>query len=66
MIQVRCATPAQIDAVWRMLAHVPDDVFQPVEIWLDGEPHYTVIRTDDGEQTAARPGDRLGCTTTPP
>jgi len=62
MIQVHCSAPDQIDAIWRMLAHVPEPDFRPVEIWLDGEPHYAVIRTD-GEQTTALPEDQLGSTT---
>jgi hypothetical protein len=62
MIQVHCSTPAQIDAIWRMLAHVPDHDFVPAEIYLAGELHYQVVRTG-GEQTTAQPAAQPGCTT---
>jgi hypothetical protein len=62
MIQVHCTTPAEIDAIWRMLSHVPEEDFQPAEVWLAGELHYQVIRAD-GEQTTTQPGDQPGCTT---
>ena len=52
MICVHCDTFDQIDAVWRMLTHVPDSDFVPVELYQDGAFRYTVIR-DDGEQTTA-------------
>ena len=61
MIQVHCATAQQIGAVWRMLSYVPDSDFQPVEIYLAGEPQYTVVRVG-GEQTTAQPGDQRECT----
>ena len=60
VIKVQCATAQQIDATWRMLSYVPDADFQPVEIYLAGELHYTVIRVG-GEQTTAQPGDRREC-----
>ena len=53
MIRIDCDTFDQIDAVWRMLTHVPDCDFVPVEIYQDGAFRYRVIRTDDGEQTTA-------------
>lgn len=65
MIAIHCPTPAAVADVWRMLSHVPDADFVPAEIWLDGELHYLVIRTD-GEQTSAQPGDRQGQTTAAP
>lgn len=43
-----------------MLSYVPDADFQPVEIYLAGELHYTVIRVG-GEQTTAQPEDRREC-----
>jgi hypothetical protein len=62
MIQVHCSTPAQIDAIWRMLAHVPEEDFHPAEIWLAGELMYQVVR-NDGEQTAVQPAGLPACTT---
>ena len=56
MIQVHCSSLEDVDAIWRLLAHVPDDHFAPVEVFLDGVFRYQVIR-DDGEQTTARPED---------
>jgi hypothetical protein len=52
MIRIDCDTFDQIDAVWRMLTHVPDDAFSPVEIYLNGRFRYRVVRSD-GEQTTA-------------
>jgi hypothetical protein len=48
-----------------MLAQVPDDEFQPAEIWRDGQHQYTVVRTADGEQTTARLVDQLVCSPCP-
>jgi hypothetical protein len=59
MIRVICVSPEQIDAIWRMLSHVPDDAFYPCEVWLDGVRRYEVIRTE-GEQTTAQPVDLQG------
>lgn len=64
VIQIHCTTPQQIDAVWRMLSHVPDANFIEAEIWLCGVFHYLVIRSPEtGEQTTAPAADRLVCTT---
>lgn len=42
---------AEADAAWRMLAAVPDDLFQPVEIHLDGRGLlWRVVRAADGGQ----------------
>lgn len=57
MIQIHCTTSQQIDAIWRLLSRVPDEHFVEAEIWLSGEFHYLVIRSD-GEQTTALPADR--------
>lgn len=63
VIQIHCTTPQQIDAVWRLLSHVPDEDFVEAEVWLSGEFHYLVIRSPKtGEQTTTRPADRLACT----
>lgn len=61
MIQVHCTTPAQIDAIWRMLSRVPDHDFHPAEIWLAGELMYQVVRAD-GEQTTTLLEAQPGCT----
>jgi hypothetical protein len=53
VIQIHCTSSQQIDAIWRLLSRVPDEYFVEAEIWLSGEFHYLVIRTADGEQTAA-------------
>lgn len=66
MVQIHCATPQQIDAVWRLLSRVPDEDFVEAEIWLSGEFHYLVIRTADGEQTTAPPAAPLACTNPAP
>ena len=57
MIQIHCTTSQQIDAIWRLLSHVPDEHFVEAEVWLAGEFHYLVVRSD-GEQTTALPVDR--------
>ena len=66
MIQVHCANFEQIDALWRMLAHVPDDMFVPVAVYLSGTLQYNVIRTEAGEQTTVPPADPPGYTTPGP
>jgi hypothetical protein len=52
MMQIHCDTLEEIDAAWRLLAHVPDDAFSPVEVYLNGRFRYRVVRSD-GEQTTA-------------
>jgi hypothetical protein len=42
----------QVDALWRMLCNVPIEQFQPVACYLNGKPVYTIIRTDDDQQTS--------------
>ena len=55
MIRIHCADAAETSAAWRMLAHVPDDTFQPAELHLDGHgPLYQVVRDSAGD-LAARP-----------
>jgi hypothetical protein len=61
MIAIHCPTPEAVADVWRMLSHVPDADFVPVEIWQAGEFAYLIVRTD-GEQTSAQPADRQGQT----
>jgi len=50
MVQIHCTTHQQIDALWRLLIHVPDSDFLPCDVYLDGTFRYRVIR-HDGEQT---------------
>lgn len=65
MIQVRCSTTEEIDAVWRLLIHVPDDAFLPCEVFLDGAFRYRIVRSD-GDQTTAQPADPPGCSSAAP
>lgn len=65
MIQIHCSTTGQIDAAWRMLAHVPDADFIPAEVYLDGALRYVVVRRD-GEQTTAPSVDPPGCSSPSP
>ena len=65
MVQIHCATPQQIDAIWRLLSRVPDEDFVEAEVWLGGEFHYLVVRSD-GEQTTAPPAAPLACTNPAP
>ena len=60
VIQIHCTTPQQIDAVWRMLSHVPDADFIEAEVWLCSVFHYLVIRSD-GEQTTTPAADPPEC-----
>ncbi len=54
MIRVGCANHNEADAAWRMLNAIPDALFQPVELHLDGHgPLCLVIRTENGDQSAA-------------
>ena len=53
-LRLHCSSPAQVDAIWRMLNHVPDDLWQPVEVHVDGHgPLHTIIRDQAGDQTTA-------------
>ena len=60
MIQAHCPTAADADQLWRMLCHVPDDEFQPLDVHVAGELAYRVIRTSGGGQTTIQPEDQLG------
>jgi hypothetical protein len=57
MIQVHCSDHSEIDAIWRMLCHVPDDAFISAELHLNGELWAKIIRTETGDQTAVQPAD---------
>ena len=65
MIQVRCSTTAEIDAVWRLLIHVPDADFLPCEVFLGETFRYRIVRRD-GDQTTAPPADPPGCSSAAP
>jgi hypothetical protein len=58
-VRIHCDTAEAVASVWRMLCQVPDADFVPAEVWLAGELHYLIVRTD-GEQTSTRPADRQG------
>jgi hypothetical protein len=64
-MQIHCSSLEEIDAVWRLLWHVPDDAFVACDVFLDGVFRYRVIRTD-GEQTAALLEDQPGCSSPVP
>lgn len=57
MIEIHCSTHADADATWRMLCAVPDALFRPVELHLNGHGLlYSVTRSATGDQTATQPG----------
>jgi len=60
MIQAHCADAAAAAQLWRMLCHVPDDDFQPVDVHVGGELLYQVIRTEAGDQSSAQPAAEQG------
>jgi hypothetical protein len=60
MIQAHCADAAAAAQLWRMLCHVPDDDFQPIDVHVAGELAYRVIRTSGGDQTTAPPAAEQG------
>ena len=61
MIRIHVANHAEADTAWRMLTHVPDADWQPVELHLDGHgPLYRMIRTRAGDQSAAPPAAAPG------
>ena len=64
-MQIHCSSLEDIDALWRLLWHVPDEAFMPCDVFLDGVFRYRVIRAD-GEQTTAPSADRLGCSASIP
>jgi hypothetical protein len=56
MIEAHCSSLEDVDALWRLLTHVPDDAFTPCDVFLDGAFRYRVIR-NDGDQTTVQPVD---------
>ena len=46
VVQVYCSSLQEIDAIWGLLWHVPDDAFVPCDVFLGGVFRYRVIRTD--------------------
>ena len=53
MIRVGCANHLEADAAWRMLDAVPDALFQPVELLIEGHRHgCLVVRAENGDQSA--------------
>jgi hypothetical protein len=65
MVEIHCCNIEEVDAVWRLLTHVPDEAFTPCDVYLNGTFRYRVIRTD-GEQTTARPADPPVCRSSDP
>lgn len=65
MIQAHCSSLDDVDALWRLLAHVPDEAFAPVDVYLDGEFRYRVIRHDGDQTTAPLEGPPV-CTSSGP
>ena len=60
MIQAHCADAAAAAQLWRMLCHVPDDDFQPIDVHVAGELAYRVIRTEAGDQSTVQPAVEQG------
>ncbi len=53
-LRLHCSDQADADAAWRMLNHIPDHLWQPVEVHLDGHGHLcTITRDHAGDQTTA-------------
>jgi hypothetical protein len=50
-LRIHCSDQADADAAWRMLNHVPDHLWQPVEVHLDGRHIHTITRDHAGDQT---------------
>lgn len=51
-VRVDCADWDSLDSLWRMLSHVPDQDFRPVELAIAGEPLYRVVRRDATGQSS--------------
>lgn len=60
MIQAHCADADAAVQLWRMLCHVPDDDFQPIDVHLFGELAYRIIRTEAGDQSTIQPAVEQG------
>ena len=60
MIQAHCADATAAAQLWRMLCHVPDDDFQPIDVHVAGELAYRVIRTEAGDQSTVQPAVEQG------
>jgi hypothetical protein len=54
MLTIHATDFEQVDALWRMLAHVPETEFHPVAVVLNGSPWSTIIRTDNDRQLTER------------
>lgn len=50
---LRCASFNEASKFFAMLEHVPDELFQPVDVYIYSGPLYRIVRTIDGEQTTA-------------
>jgi hypothetical protein len=60
MIQAHCSDAADAAQLWRMLCHVPDEDFQPIDVHLCGELAFRVIRTEAGDQSTVQPAAAQG------
>jgi hypothetical protein len=60
MIEVHCSDHSDAAQLWRMLCHVPDDDFQPIDVHVAGELAYRVIRTESGDQLTVQPAAEQG------
>lgn len=55
-MHIHCQNHDEADRAWQWLQHIPDHLWQPVELHLHGYGClYLVTRSDDGEQLAVRP-----------
>lgn len=50
---LRCTSTQEAAKFFSMLEHVPDELFQPIEVYIYNGPLHKIIRTADGEQTTA-------------
>jgi hypothetical protein len=60
MIQAHCSDAADAAQLWRMLCHVPDADFQPIDVHVAGQLAYRVIRTEAGDQSTVQPAAAQG------
>jgi hypothetical protein len=53
-MRIHVADHCEADAAWRILNAVPDELFRPVELHIDGHgPACLVVRDENGDQTTA-------------
>jgi hypothetical protein len=64
-LQIICPDQAALNAVWRMLSHVPEATWRTVEIYIGAEQLCTVIRNGEGVQTIIKPIEEQEHATSP-